>query len=200
MISMRGGAARGFTLIELLTVVLIFSVLALLSYRGLGAVLDTREHVARETAKWRSVASFFARFERDVNLAMPRAVRTAGGGTPAWRAIANSPAEPRLEFSRFASVEGVDTARRVAYRLNEKREIELWLWPGLDIAPNALPVRYALLDEVTRFELSYLNAALTWVDAWPAAASDSPIPRAVQLRLVLASGEEIVRIFELKSS
>jgi general secretion pathway protein J len=200
MISRRCAVVRGFTLIELLVALLILSVLALMSYRGLGAVLDTREHVAQETLKWRNVASFLARFERDVNLAMPRAVRTAGGGAPAWRATSNATVEPRLEFSRFASAEGVDTARRIAYRLNEKQEIELWLWPGLDTAAGAMPARYALLNGVTRFELLYLNAGLAWVDAWPATATDLPIPRAVQLRLVLASGEEIVRIFELKST
>jgi len=194
------GAARGFTLIELLVTLLILSVLALVSYRGLGAVVETREHVAQETVKWRSVASFFARFERDVHLAMPRAVRTAGGGAPAWRGFSSSTRLPRLEFSRFASVEGVDTARRIAYGLNENHEIELWLWPGLDIAPNARPERYALLDGVLRFDLQYLNAGLAWVNDWPVAETDTTIPRAVQLRLVLASGEQIVRIFELKSS
>ena len=76
----------------------------------------------------------------------------------------------------------------------------MWLWPGLDIAPNAVPARYALLNGVARFELRYLNAGLAWVDVWPAVAADASIPRAVQLRIVLASGEEIVRIFELKSS
>jgi general secretion pathway protein J len=200
MISIRGATAPGFTLIELLTVLLILSVLALMSYRGLGAVLDTREHVAQETVKWRSIASFFARFERDVHLAMPRAMRTPVGAAPAWRGIPEATLEPRLEFSRFASVEGVDTARRLAYALNDKQQIELWLWAGLDVAPNAVPARYPLLYGVTKFELRYLNAGLAWVDSWPAAASDTPIPRAVQLRLVLASGEEIVRIFELKSS
>ena len=72
---LKCSATSGFTLIELLTVVFIFSVLALMSYRGLAAVIDTREHVAQETAKWRTLASFFARFERDVHLAMPRAVQ-----------------------------------------------------------------------------------------------------------------------------
>ena len=196
----RHAVAPGFTLIELLTALLILSVLALMSYRGLGAVLETREHVAQETAKWRSVALFFARFERDVHLAMPRAVRSTGGSAPAWRGIPNATVEPCLEFSRFATAEGVDTARRLAYRLNEKHEIELWVWPGLDIAPAAAPARYPLLDGVARFDLNYLNAGLAWVDAWPAASADAAIPRAVQLRLVLVSGEEIVRIFELKSS
>jgi general secretion pathway protein J len=196
----RRAVAPGFTLIELLTALLILSVLALMSYRGLSAVLETREHVAQETAKWRSVAAFFARFERDVQLAMPRAARTTGGIAPAWRGIPYATAEPRLEFSRFATVEGVDTPRRLAYRLNEKHEIELWLWPGLDIAPSAVPARYPLLTGVTRFDLSYLDAGLAWVDAWPATPTDTAIPRAIQLRLVLVSGEEIVRIFELKSS
>ena len=40
---MRG--TRGFTLIEIMTALLVLSLLALMSYRGLGAVLDAREHV-----------------------------------------------------------------------------------------------------------------------------------------------------------
>ena len=190
---------HGFTLIELLSALLILSLLALMSYRGLGAVLDAREHVRQETDKWRRVASFIARFERDVQLAAPRPVRAASGIAPAWSGKPGATLEPRLEFSRFASAEGVDTARRLAYRLNEKQEIELWLWPGLDVAPNAQPARYPVLTEVTKFELQYLNAGLAWVDAWPALVSDPPIPQAVRLRVVLASGEEIVRVFALKS-
>ena len=86
MTGVRGLKAHwvnGFTLIELLTALFILSILALMSYRGLAAVLDTRERVAQEAEKWRSVASFFDRFERDVHLAMPRAVRSAAGGAPA---------------------------------------------------------------------------------------------------------------------
>lgn len=202
--STRGGSAfrrgqRGFTLIELLAALLILSLLALMSYRGLGAVLDAREHVSQETDKWRRVATFFARFEQDVQLAAPRPVRAAAGAAPAWRGRTETTSEPRLEFSRFASAEGVDVARRLAYRLNDRQEIELWLWPGLDAAPSVLPARYPVLAGVTKFELQYLNANVAWVTAWPAAALDPPLPRAVQVRIVLASGEEIVRVFALQS-
>jgi len=194
-----GAAARGFTLIELLTALLVLSLLALMSYRGLGAVLDAREHVKLETDKWRRVAAFFARFERDVQLAAPRPVRSDSGSAPAWRGEAVAAPQPRLEFSRFAATEGVDTARRIAYQLNEKQEIELWLWPGLDVAPGTLPLRYPVLAGVKAFELQYLNQALTWVDAWPVLPGDPPIPQAVRLRIVLATNEEIVRIFALQS-
>jgi general secretion pathway protein J len=191
--------ARGFTLIEVMTALLVLSLLALMSYRGLGAVLDAREHVKQETDKWRGVAAFFARFERDVELASPRTVRTAAGIAPAWLGLPAAGAEASLEFSRFASADGIDTARRIGYRLNEKREIELWLWPGLDVAPGVQPARYAVLGGVKTFELQYLSPALAWVDAWPAAAAGEPIPRAVRLRIVLASDEEIVRIFVLRT-
>ncbi len=194
-----GAAPRGFTLIELLSALLVLSLLALMSYRGLGAVLDAREHVKMETDKWRRVAAFFARFERDVQLAAPRPVRSDSGFAPAWLGQAVAAPAPRLAFSRFAATEGVDTARRIAYQLNEKQEIELWLWPGLDVAPATLPLRYPVLAGVKTFELQYLNPALTWVDAWPAAPGDPPIPQAVRLRIVLGSNEEIVRVFALQS-
>jgi general secretion pathway protein J len=209
--SARRAGARGFTLIEILSALLVLSLLALMSYRGLGAVLDAREHTRYETDKWRRVSAFFARFERDVQLAAPRPVRSARatttdtttstttGTSPAWRGDFVTTDQARLEFSRFAATDGVDTARRIAYRLNEKNEVELWLWPGLDIAPDALPARHPVLAGVKTFELQYLNPGLVWVNVWPSSPADPPIPQAVRLRIVLDSSEEIVRVFALQS-
>lgn len=197
---MRVSAAipqRGFTLIELLAALLILSLLALMSYRGLAAVLDAREHVGQEAEKWRRVTTFLARFEHDLQLASPRAVRTGIGTRPAWRGQASVESEPRLAFSRFASSAVNDMPRRVAYRLNEKQEVELWLWPGLDVTPDVLPSRYPVLSGVTKFELQYLGGDLAWVDSWPIQPLDLPLPHAVRLHLVLASGEDIVRVFAL---
>ena len=174
---------RGFTLIELLTALLILSLLALMSLRGLGAVLDAREHVRQETEKWRAVAAFFSRFQRDVQLSAPRPVLAAAG---------------RLEFSRLAAAEGIDAPRRVGYRLNERREIELSLWPTFEPAPEIEAIRYPLLPAVAQFQLQYLGGDLAWLDAWPRTERDPPLPRAVRMRVVLASGEELVRVFSLK--
>lgn len=196
--------AHGFTLIELLTALIILSLLALMSYRGLGAVLDSREYVKQETEKWRRVTSFFTRFEHDMQLASPRPVRAASGPAPAWHGRLHATPDgallPYLEFSRFASAEGMDIMRRIGYRLNGQQEIELWIWPGLDLASGAPPERYPILTGVTQLELQYLNAG-TWVDVWPDIIGGSPIaaissiPQAVRVRIMLASGEEIERIF-----
>jgi general secretion pathway protein J len=190
---------RGFTLIELLSALMILSLLALISYRGLSAVLDSRQHVGQESEKWRKISHFLERFESDAHLAAPRAVRSAGADVPAWLGQAGDASRPQLEFSRFASAEGIDAPRRLAYRLNAQQEIELWLWPGLDMTPAALPVHYPVLAGVNKFELDYLNANLQWVAVWPKAPDDAPIPRAVRLRIELASGEAIVRVIALNS-
>ena len=68
---------RGFTLIELMSALLILSLLAMMSFRGLGAVLDARDQVRRETEKWKGVAAFFSRFQRDIQLSAPRPVLAA---------------------------------------------------------------------------------------------------------------------------
>ena len=191
--------APGFTLIELLAALLILSLLALMSYRGLAAVLDAREHVRLETEKWRRIAAFVARFERDVQLAAPRPVRTPSGFAPAWLGRPAAANLPTLEFSRFAAEESTESMRRVAYALNDRQEIELWLWPGLDAAPDTAPTRYPVLTGVNGFQLQYLAGNRAWVDVWPAGAQDPPLPQAVRMRLTPASGEEIVRIIALTS-
>jgi general secretion pathway protein J len=190
---------RGFTLVELLVALVVLSVLALVSYRGLAAVLDARTHVTQETAKWRRIAAFSNRFEQDLRLAAPRPVRTVAGALPAWLGRPGSTPGPRLEFSRFASSEDTDLPRRVGYMLNDRQEIELWVWPGLDLPPDTQPARYPMLRGIARFDIEYLDATLAWVDAWPAAQRDTALPRAVRLRIVPAGGEEIVRIFALNS-
>jgi general secretion pathway protein J len=175
---------RGFTLIELMSALLILSLLAMMSFRGLGAVLDARDQVRQETGKWKGVSAFFSRFQTDVQLSAPRPMQAASA---------------RLEFSRFATPEGIDTPRRVAYALNASREIELSVWPGLDAAADAPPARYIVLSAVSQLELRYLDGELAWVDAWPRSERDAPLPLAVRLRIVLDSGEELVRVFALKS-
>jgi general secretion pathway protein J len=167
--------ARGFTLIELMSALLILSLLAVMSFRGLSAVLDARDQVGRETEKWRGVAAFFAHLQRDAQMSSSRPLRATSG---------------RVEFS---------ATRPVVYEMNQNREIELSLWPAREAAPGAQPARYAVLRGVELFELQYLAPELIWLDAWPRSERDPPLPRALRLRIVLTSGEELVRVFALGS-
>lgn len=187
---------NGFTLVELLTALFVLSLLALMSHRGLSGVLDTREHLARETAKWRSLAAFFERFEHDVQLAMPRPVRTPGASAAAFVARDDVSQRPHLEFSRASAG---DLPRRVGYAHNSRGEIELWLWAGLDVAGGTPAIRHSVLKGVARLEIDCMDDGRRWMRQWPLADDAAALPRAVRLRVVLASGEEIVRVYALRS-
>lgn len=186
----------GFTLVELLVALLILSLISLTSFRGLASILEARDKTAAETQKWRKVSAFFARFERDVSMAAPRPITVENQFYPAWYGLIGPRSDSSLEFSRFASIRGTDSPRRLAYRLSASKEIELWLWPGLDRASDTA-AHHVVLEGVSTFELQYLSRELTWMTVWPGTTGDRPIPRAVRVRLVLESGEEIIRIFEL---
>jgi len=188
----RPRAGHGFTLIELLVAMLVLSLLALMAYRGLGVVMASRDRVQAESAQWRRVASFFTRFERDVQLAAPRGVRGPAAGSPAW--LGRPDAAPLLEFTRFAGTGDADAPYRVGYGVNGARQIEWWLWPVLDRTADTLPTRYAVLDGVKRFRLQYLGPAHGWHSAWPTAPGDPALPLAVRLEVTLDSGETVVRV------
>ena len=190
---------RGFTLIELLTALLVLSLLSLMAYRGLGVVMASRDRIQTESVRWRQAESFFTRFERDVRLAEPRTVRSDVGITPAWLGRPEVLQSPLVEFTRFAGSGDSAAPHRVGYGLNNAHQIELWIWPGLDLAASTPPVRYVVLGDVSRFSLQYLGSALTWNRVWPTAPSDPPLPLAVRLRVEFGSGETVVRVFALHS-
>lgn len=188
---------HGFTLIELLAALLVLSLLTLMAYRGLGVVMASRDHIEAESTKWRHAEAFFTRFERDVRLASPRRVRSDTGSAPAWLGRPEAPQGPLLAFTRFAGSDG--TPRRIGYGLNSAHQIELWIWPALDVTADTLPTRYVVLGDVLRLNLQYLGPALTWSRAWPMLPSDPPLPLAVRLQVELSSGETVVRVFALHS-
>jgi general secretion pathway protein J len=189
----------GFTLIELLAALLVLSLLALMAYRGLGVVMASRDRIQVESTKWRQAESFFARFARDVRLAAPRSVRSDAGTSPAWLGRPDAVQAPLLEFTRFAGTDGVDAPHRIGYGVNGAHQVELWIWPGLDLAAATPPARYVVLGDVARLSLQYLGPALTWNNAWPTAPTDPPLPLAVRMQVVFGSGEIVVRVFALRS-
>ncbi len=191
----RPRGAPGFTLVELLVALLVLSLLSLMAWRGLAVVMDSRDHIQAQSERWRQVQSFFTRFEGDVRLAVPRGVRVASGIAPAWRGRPNAVQAPLLEFTRFSGAGSSDAPYRIAYGINAARQIELWIWPGLDMDADARPARYVVLADVRRFSLQYLGPAQTWRNGWPTGPAGPALPLAVRVQIELDSGETVVRVF-----
>jgi len=196
--------SRGFTLIELLVALIILVLLSLAGYRGLDAVIQTRERLEQETRKWQHLALFFSQLEQDVAQAIHRPILDQGGITqPAWsgRTVVVADDEAQLAFTR-AGIPNQGVAmlapQRLGYRF-EQDSIILLRWPFPDQAPRTVPQRYPLLEGVREFSLRHLDANGNWLDQWPAGgAQPDVLPAALEVNLTLSSGEKISRIFALQ--
>jgi len=194
---------NGFTLIELLVALVILTFISVAGYRGLNAVIQTRERVAEETRKWQHLAFFFSRLELDIAQAVHRPVRdTSGGILPEWVGhnvpVGDNDAE--LTFTRAGmSDQGSEmlSPQRIAYRF-ERGAIVVLRWPALDQAPSSSPTRSTLFEGVSEFKLRYLDSNNTWQEQWPPSVATVGTPAAVETNITLASGEKISRIFVLQ--
>jgi len=191
---------RGFTLIELLVALFVLAILTMAGFRGLNAVLETRKAVAQETRKWQDLMFFFSRMEQDVALAVKRPVRDGAGAPQAeWigHSVPVSPADAQLILTR-AGVQDEQGAQagpqRIGYRL-DRDTVYLLRWMALDQPMSAEPKRYALLQGVSEFHLRYMSADGQWNEQWPLAGQTGGIPRAVEVKVTLAGGKQITRLF-----
>lgn len=197
---------RGFTLIEVIVALSIFAVLSIIGYKGISSLIQTKERVEVEDAKWQQMILFFDRFELDVKQSVNRPIRTREDTVePAWLGRPSFSGEDgaQLVFSRFGDPEQLgflmDT-RRVGYRLHDGA-IELLIWPSLDVAPSSKPEVFKVLTHVAQISFSYLSADGRWLNVWPEATvttqQKSFAPSAVQLIIKLETGEMVTRVFAL---
>ncbi|MBF1236316.1 MAG: prepilin-type N-terminal cleavage/methylation domain-containing protein, partial [Lautropia mirabilis] len=77
--------AAGFTLIELLVAVALLAILAVLSWRGLDAVIQSRERLVTESDELRSLTLALAQLEEDLLGTWP--VKNLGGGIRPIRVV-----------------------------------------------------------------------------------------------------------------
>ena len=195
----------GVTLIELLVAMAIFAIIAVMAYRTLGSVFQTREQLQTESAKWRDTALFFSRLENDLGALLNRPITNADNlPEPAFllRRFVAGANEATLTFTRtgFADTDGAMAApQRVGYRLRDGK-LELLIWPGLDQAPRATPQTFTALKNVREASWRVLHPTQSWLPGWEKPESDTlAFPAALELALTLASGEKITRTFAIRN-
>jgi general secretion pathway protein J len=106
------GEARGFTLIEMLIAITILAVIAILSWRGLDAVMKGRTTITNAMEDERVVAQLFDQMRIDARQAATDdeagqpAVAIGGNGVQIVRGLYAANAPPRLEVVRYRLVDG----------------------------------------------------------------------------------------------
>jgi len=179
---MRAARQCGFTLLELLVAIAVLAVLASLSVRGLGSILDAQARADAETRRWSDVALITEQMSRDFSLAT---------AAPALDS------EGQLLVTRLGEADGGPAqsgVRRIGYRLRDGA-LEYLLWPA-DAAAGTAPQVHLALEAVAGLRFRVLNADGSWrpLEAGTAGA----LPRAVEAQLELSPGERITRIFALR--
>ena len=194
---------QGFTLIELLVALVILTLLSVAGYRGLDAVIQTRERVAAETRKWQHLSFFFARMAQDIAQAVQRPVRDEDGAIvrAAWvgTMVTVGENDAELIFTRAGIPDqgaAMQVPQRIGYRL-EQGSIVMLSWPALDQAPRVKPTRYPVLEGVRDFKLRYLDKSGIWQPQWQN-PDKYKLPNAAEVTLTLASGEVVTRLFALQ--
>ena len=191
----------GFTLVELLVALAIFAVLAAFAYRSLNIMLESRAALELESRKWRDVALFVGRLERDLGAVLPRPATGASGTAlaPVSSHIDTPTAREGLALTRAGSPlqeNALAAPQRIAYRLREGR-VERLAWAGTEASPREEPRSVPVLGPVNALAFRFLDARGEWRPTWGLPGSSDATPAAVEVAVTLAHGERVVRLVDL---
>ncbi|GAB7128102.1 GspJ family T2SS minor pseudopilin variant XcpW [Silvimonas sp. JCM 19000] len=187
---------RGFTLLEILIALSIFAVVILIAYRGLSTMIDAKLRLDAETTRWREMSLVMSRFGDDLTQSVNRSYRDSAGNVQpplSGNQQPNAPEWPKLDLVRAGGDGG---PFHVAYRLREGR-LEMELWDALDQPPRAQPVVHVMLQNVERFEVTFMDSTLNWQTTWPITGSADILPRAVRIVLQQTGQGAIERTYAL---
>ncbi len=198
----RSARGSGFTLLELLIALAIFAVLSTLAYGSLRSALLSRELSAERTARLAQLQLAMLFIARDLEQVVERPVRNTYGDIQP--ALYTPQQGYRLEFTRGGwnnpAQRRRSTLQRVAYSL-EEGELIRHSWQMLDRTDERPTRSQRLLDEVTGFELRFLDARREWSREWPPlnVDSDKPaqLPVAIEVTLELPQWGRIQRLHRL---
>jgi general secretion pathway protein J len=187
-------SACGFTLMEVLVALVLLTLFTLVTYRALDSVLETQRRAGAEMERWRGMAAAFAWVESDLaNAVMSLDPRDPTGSVFHSRNESNGTTQ--FDLVRMLPEDADAGLQRIGYRCEANNLVRL-VWP--EVADNTeLPKEFTLLQGLSVCAFRYMNLTGEWLPTWLPQAKQ-PLPLAVELSLVEASGMPIRRVWRVQ--
>ena len=170
---------QGFTLLELLIASIIFAVMAVMAYGGLSNVMNASETSKTALLRLKQIQQTISILNRDFSQIVERSIRDEYGTSLPFLTTEHD-LDNLVEFTRGGRKSPPVLLRsslvRVAYRFDEDKLVRLY-WPQLDRSPNMEPKKTALIDNVEKVSIRFMDTNKEWQEHWPPlSSSSSPAP------------------------
>ena len=198
---------NGFTLLELLVALSIFAVMSVMIFGGLTEVLEVRALTSKYTKRLTELQLAFMHISRDTRQIINRGVRGQFGNKLA-ALESNQIGQYKIELTKAGysnpGKRNRSTLQRVAYGIDDNK-LYRYRWLVLDRAADSVPTRVLLLEDVSAFNLRFLESAAnnatgqqnSWISNWPPGEAKTGFPKLVEVTFELEDWGRFTRIFEL---
>jgi general secretion pathway protein J len=159
-----GGPGHGFTLVELLVAISIMSIVAIIAWRGLSALVATRDRLGPEADDVRALLTGFGQMERDLAHAASPTLVPAGGPPVRVQTVNGATTLQILRFSEPLP-DGASAVQEVAYSVIDGVLMRQCSAPmrSVQAAFNSTPATARLVPGVASMQVRVWRGNEGWV-------------------------------------
>jgi general secretion pathway protein J len=185
-------AKGGFTLVELLVAISIMSLVAIIAWRGLSALVATRDRLGPEADDVRALLTVFGQIDRDLAHAVNPALVLSGSSPVTVQTVDGSPA---LQILRFAEplADGASAVQQVTYTVVDGALLRQCSAPvrSVQAAASANPSTVRLITGVTSIQVRFWRVNQGWIVPAP---DDATPPPGVEVVVNRSDGTSLRRV------
>jgi general secretion pathway protein J len=189
---MRRSGHLGFTLVELLVAIWIMSIVAVIAWRGLSALVATRDRLGPEADDVRAMLTGFGQMERDLAHTVNPVLVAPGNAPVSVQTVDGAPALQVLRFSEPLP-DGASAVQQVTYAVIDGtllRQASAAV-RSVQTAFGATPSTARLVPDVASMQVRVWRMNEGWIVP---ASNDATLPWAVEVVLTRRDGTRLRRV------